>query len=140
MSGVLQNLLKSPFARFAFSGGFAAMVNIASRMVLSNWMNYSHAIVIAYFIGMTTAYALMKLFVFEVSGRSVAKEYIRFVLVNAVALVQVWLVSMALVEYFFRHINFTFYPEAFAHVIGVLSPIATSYVLHKSFTFSSAKK
>ncbi|MGE1157143.1 GtrA family protein, partial [Pseudomonas kitaguniensis] len=78
--------------------------------------SYSAAIVMAYLIGMTTAYGLMKLFVFEESGRRPEAEYLRFGLVNMVALAQVWLVSVGLARWLFPLVGFGFYPEAVAHV------------------------
>ncbi|SMC86370.1 GtrA family protein [Rhizobium sp. RU36D] len=135
----LTAMMNRPFIRFALSGGFAAAVNILSRLALSQVTTYSVAIVIAYLLGMTTAYVLMKLFVFEKSGRSVQNEYIRFGLVNLVALVQVWAVSMALARFIFPWIGFDFHAETVAHIIGVLSPIATSYFMHKYFTFAGAR-
>ncbi|MCY1669363.1 GtrA family protein [Rhizobium sp. SL86] len=139
MMDKLADLLNRPFIRFALSGGLAAAANILSRMALSQLTNYSAAIVIAYLIGMTTAYILMKLFVFEKSGRSVQHEYLRFGLVNLVALVQVWAVSLGLARFVFPWIGFSFHAETVAHVIGVLSPIASSYFMHKYFTFAGAR-
>lgn len=136
MIAVAKSLLDRPFVRFALSGGIAAAVNIGSRVLLSEVTNFSTAIVIAYLLGMTTAYILMKLFVFDASGRSVSQEYLRFGLVNAVALVQVWAVSILLAEYAFPALGYSYYAETTAHVIGVLSPIVTSYFMHKYFTFS----
>lgn len=136
MKAFVVALLEHPFIRFALSGGIAAAVNILSRLGLSQLTNYSVAIVIAYLIGMTTAYILMKFFVFEKSGGSAQKEYVRFSVVNLVALVQVWAVSIALAQYLFPMTAFDFYPDTTAHIIGVLSPIATSYGMHKYFTFA----
>ena len=51
---------------------------------------------LAYLVGMTIAYLLNRLFVFERSGRAVADEYVRFGIVNLVALAQVWIVSVGL--------------------------------------------
>lgn len=134
----ISEMISSPFVRFVLSGGIAAGVNVLSRAALSTITSYSVAIVIAYLIGMTTAYGLMKLFVFAESGRRPEAEYLRFGLVNVVALVQVWVVSVGLATWLFPVIGFGFHPEAVAHVIGVLSPVATSYFLHKYFTFSSS--
>lgn len=134
----ISGMISSPFVRFVLSGGIAAGVNVLSRAALSTITSYSAAIVIAYLIGMTTAYVLMKLFVFEESGRRPEAEYLRFGLVNMVALAQVWIVSVGLARWLFPLVGFGFYPEAIAHVIGVLSPVATSYFLHKYFTFSSS--
>ncbi|MCI1001180.1 GtrA family protein [Ochrobactrum sp. C6C9] len=136
MIAIAKSLLDRPFVRFVLSGGLAAAVNIGSRVLLSEVTNFSTAIVVAYLLGMTTAYILMKLFVFEESGRSVGHEYLRFGLVNAVALVQVWGISMLLARYAFPALNYSFHAETVAHVIGVLSPIATSYFMHKYFTFA----
>lgn len=137
MMDKLADLLNRPFIRFALSGGLAAAANILSRMALSQITNYSAAIIIAYLIGMTTAYILMKLFVFEKSGRSVQHEYLRFGLVNLIALVQVWAVSFGLARLMFPWIGFSFYAETVAHIVGVLSPIFASYFMHKYFTFGS---
>ncbi|WFN89133.1 GtrA family protein [Agrobacterium pusense] len=134
----ISGMISSPFVRFALSGGIAAGVNVFSRAALSTITSYSAAIVIAYLIGMTTAYVLMKLFVFEESGRRPEAEYLRFGLVNMVALAQVWIVSVGLARWLFPLVGFGFHPEAIGHVIGVLSPVATSYFLHKYFTFSSS--
>jgi putative flippase GtrA len=134
----ISGIISSPFVRFVLSGGIAAGVNVLSRAALSTITSYSASIVIAYLIGMTTAYVLMKLFVFEESGRRPEAEYLRFGLVNMVALAQVWIVSVGLARWLFPLVGFGFYPEAIAHVIGVLSPVATSYFLHKYFTFSSS--
>ncbi len=136
MTALLLHYLSKPFIRFAISGGIAAGVNILSRIALSQFMPYSIAVMIAYLFGMTTAYVLMKLMVFEKSGQRVHQEYIRFALVNAVAFAQVWLVSIGLARYLLPAIGIEEHAETLGHVIGVLSPIATSYLLHKYFTFS----
>ena len=137
MRARIEALVPSSFVRFAISGGIAAVVNISARIALSQVMSYSAAIVLAYVIGMTTAYVLMLVFVFDASGSSVANEYLRFGLVNLIALLQVWLVSMGLADWLFPGIGFTWHSHTVAHIVGVLSPIATSYFGHKSFTFAS---
>ena len=48
MNTALKRVLSSPFIRFAFSGGFAAGVNILSRLALSQIFPYSVAIAIAW--------------------------------------------------------------------------------------------
>jgi putative flippase GtrA len=135
MKRPLAAVFSSQFFRFVVSGGLAAVVNILSRIALSQLTSYSVAIVIAYLIGMTTAYVLMKLLVFERSGRRAAEEYLRFGVVNLVALAQVWGVSMLFAFCIFPWLMPTVPAMTPAHVIGVLSPIVTSYVLHKHFTF-----
>lgn len=129
-------VLASPFYRFIFAGGVAAVANIMARIALSQVMNYSLAIIVAYLIGMSTAYMLMRIFVFERSGNSMAHEYARFGLVNIFALMQVWIVSEGLAQWLFPTIGFDWHTETVAHTIGVLSPVAASYFGHRFFTFA----
>jgi putative flippase GtrA len=140
MPSRIEALIAAPFFRFMVAGGIAAVTNILSRIALSYFMTYGFAIVVAYLIGMTTAYLLMKLFVFEPSGKSVPHEYFRFGVVNIIALAQVWLISEGLARWLFPAIGFFWYDETVAHVIGVLSPVVTSYIGHKSFTFAHGKE
>jgi putative flippase GtrA len=126
---------QSPFLRFVFTGGVAAGVNIGSRLALSHFAIYEIAVVLAYLLGMITAYVLAKLFVFDPSGRPVESEFIRFSLINLVALAQVWLLSVGLARQLFPAIGFSWHPETVAHVVGVLSPVITSYYGHRFFSF-----
>ena len=100
-------------------------------------MPYEAAIVIAYVCGMTTAYALNKLFVFAPSGRAVHDEYLRFTIVNMVALAQVWIVSVGLALLYLPLVGFTWHAETIAHIIGVAVPTITSYFGHRHFSFAS---
>jgi putative flippase GtrA len=131
--------LDNRFIAFVLVGGLAAAVNVVSRVALSMVLNYDLSIVIAYLVGMTTAYLLNRYYVFERSGRTVASEYVRFGLVNAVALVQVWLVSVILARHLFPAVGFNWHAELIAHGIGVASPIVTSYFGHKYFSFAPDK-
>jgi putative flippase GtrA len=125
---------------FILVGGFAALVNWTSRLVLSqNGIPLGVAVVMAYVIGMVTAYVLSRRFVFDSSGRSVANEIVRFTIVNLVALLQVWLVTMGLEYWAFPAIGWTWHSASLAHAIGVASPIVTSYLGHRYFTFGRQK-
>lgn len=124
------------FAAFVLAGGIAAGVNWLSNVLLLKVMPLEASIVAAYLIGMTTAYTLNRLFVFKQSGRAVHDEYIRFAIVNIVALAQVWLVTVGVARLAMPAIGWTFHPAEVAHAIGVISPIVTSYLGHRYFTFS----
>jgi Predicted membrane protein len=136
---VIARLRESQFLRFLVTGGIAAGVNVASRYLLMGAMSYRWAVIVAYLCGMTTAWALSRLFVFKTSGRGWAEEYGRFALVNMVAAAQVWLISVGLAEYLFPSIAFTFHPEDVAHLIGVVVPVFSSYIGHKHFSFARKK-
>jgi putative flippase GtrA len=123
------------FVLFLLTGGFAALVNIVSRIVLNLAMPYEVAIVLAYLCGMTVAFWLGRRFVFMPSGRAIADEYVRFGIVNMVGLAQVWIISVALARFVFPAIHFSFHADTVAHVIGVVAPVFTSYLGHKYFSF-----
>jgi len=132
--------MNGEFARFVICGGIAAAINWLSRIALSDFMPLGSAIVVAYLLGMTTAFLLMKFLVFGKSRRQAHDEYIRFAIVNIVALIQVWLVTEALVKYGFPAIAWHWHAEAVAHGIGVLSPVLTSYLGHRYFSFAPAER
>jgi putative flippase GtrA len=134
-----RGLLDHRFARFLLTGGIAAGVNVVSRYILSMVLDYRWAVIAAYLCGMTTAWVLSRLFVFEETGRGRTAEYVRFGLVNVVAAAQVWVVSVGLAEYVFPAVGFTWHPEDVAHVIGVIIPVFTSYLGHKHFSFAPIK-
>ena len=123
------------FLRFLCAGGFAAIVNVLVRYFLSYVFSYSLAIVLAYLTGMATAYVLSKLFVFEKSGRKASHEMLWFTLVNLLAILQVWAVSIALARYIFPLLAMSWHAETVAHAIGVGVPALTSYFGHKHLSF-----
>lgn len=131
--------MKRQFAAFVFAGGIAALVNWLSRIGLSVFLSLEVAVVIAYLIGMTTAYGLNRLFVFDRSGRTMRDEYGRFALVNVVALAQVFVVTIGLGRLVFPVVGLAWHPHEIAHAIGVASPILTSYVGHRYFTFAAKR-
>jgi len=127
--------VNTEFFRFLLAGGIAAVANIMSRLLLSMVVRFDVAVAAAYLVGMATAFILNRQFVFDRSDRRVHSEMMRFVLVNVAALVQVWIVSVGLAEWLFPRVGLTWRAELIAHVIGVLSPVAASYLGHKHFTF-----
>lgn len=132
----MKTLLRSEFARFLLVGGIAAAVNFISRILFSEWVSFRVAIILAYLVGMLTAYILSRAMVFEPSGKHPGNELFYFSLVNLFAVIQVWLISVGLAEYAFPYFEFTFYPEEIAHLGGLSVPIITSYLGHKYFSFA----
>jgi putative flippase GtrA len=130
---ILQN---KQFLSFLLVGAFSAGVNILSRVILNTFLGYETSIVLAYLCGMTTAYVLNRAFVFDAMDVGVLGSYLRFALINVVALVQVILVSVGLADYIFPALKFTWHAETVAHVCGVALPTITSYLGHKYFSFA----
>jgi len=123
-------------ALFVAVGGFAALVNFVARIMIDWATSYEVAIVFAYPIGMTTAFLLNRALVFDGKHGNWKGQYGRFLLVNLVALVQIFIVSVALARFLFPAIGFTWRAHTVAHAIGLASPILTSYWAHKNFSFS----
>ena len=132
----MKTLVQSEFARFLLVGGIAAAVNFISRIAFSEWVSFRVAIILAYLIGMLTAYILSRTIVFEPSGKHPGNELFYFSLVNLFAVIQVWLISVGLAEYMFPYLEITFYPEEIAHLGGLSVPVITSYLGHKYFSFA----
>lgn len=123
------------FMLFVLTGGIAAVVNFSSRTVYSQWTSYSTAIVLAYITGMITAFLLAKAFVFTDSAVPTRRSFVYFSLVNLLAVVQVWLVSMGLALYLLPSLGVARHVEEIAHAVGVLFPVFTSYLGHKYLSF-----
>lgn len=130
---------RSEFSRFLLVGGFAAAVNMASRYFLNMVMSFEWSVLFAYGFGMVTAFLLSKRYVFAASGRQAHDEFFRFVLVNVVAAVQVWLISVGLERFLFPAIQLIWHPKEIAHLIGVAMPTVTSYFGHRHFSFARPK-
>ncbi|WP_375413861.1 GtrA family protein [uncultured Bradyrhizobium sp.] len=128
--------MNNRFARFFLVGAAAAAVNILGRVLISCFVRFEYAVALAFPVALTFAFVMSRVFVFEASERPVWKQYLRFWLVNLVALIQVWLISIGLTYWLFPAVGWTFYPELCAHIIAVCSPVLTSYYAHKVFTFS----
>ncbi len=134
-SGEKPGIGNRQFLLFLITGGLAALVNFFSRIAFSHWMSYTPAIILAYGCGMVTAFALNRLFVFRHSINRLHHQMLWFTVVNLFAVAQTILVSLLLAEYVFPRMAMTWHAESVAHAVGVLVPVATSFLGHKHLTF-----
>lgn len=134
-SVVKRTFISKSFLLFLLTGGFAAAVNWGSRIVYNRWMPFSAAIVLAYITGMITAFVLAKLFVFTKSTQSTGRSVFFFTLVNLVAVLQTWAVSVGLAYYVLPRLGIVAHARDLAHLVGVIVPVFTSYVGHKKWSF-----
>lgn len=128
------------FLRFLLAGGIAAAVNFGSRIALGEVMPYVPSIIVAYLIGMATAFMLNRAFVFTAAGNAVGQQAWRFALVNLAAVVQTVLISLLFARVLFPWWGFDWQPETIAHAIGVAVPVLTSYFGHKYFSFAEVAR
>lgn len=124
------------FLLFVMTGGLAAIVNFSSRILYSEWLSYSSAIIAAYITGMITAFLLARALVFTETRRSLHGSFAYFTLINVLAVIQVWCISMGLALYVLPAIGVTRHAEEIAHAIGVMFPVFTSYLGHKYWSFN----
>ena len=127
------------FALFLVNGGIALGVNLVSRYFLNRIMPFEAAVILAYLFGMAVAFTLFRVFVFEPTARSARSQFTRFALVNLVAVIQVWVISVLLANYIFPAMSMVWHPHDVAHVVGALVPTVSSYLGHKHFSFSDAR-
>jgi putative flippase GtrA len=132
---VIKHFANRQFVIFLVTGGTAAAVNFCSRIVFNLWVSFSTAVVLAYLMGMLTAFVLARLFVFKESTQSVHRSVMFFTLVNLIAVVQTFIISLGLALYLFPMMGMEFFPREIAHAIGVVVPVFTSYIGHKHWSF-----
>jgi len=132
---VIANFMSRQFIVFILTGGTAALVNFGSRIFYNQWLGFSSAIVLAYVTGMITAFILAKLFVFKDSRQSLRKSILFFILVNFVAVLQTWFISIFLAYYLLPTLNVVSFVKEIAHGVGVIVPVFTSYLGHKRLSF-----
>ena len=123
------------FLVFLLTGGIAAAVNFGSRILYNQWMGFSAAIVLAYITGMVTAFVLARLFVFRNSQRALHHSALYFVLVDGVAVLQTWAISLLLADWLLPALGVRQYMHELAHAAGVVVPVFTSYLGHKHLSF-----
>ena len=123
------------FILFLLSGGIAAAANWGSRFAFSLWMPFEAAVVCAFIVGLVTGFLLMRAFVFAGGGRPIAPQAGRYLVVNAAALAQTLIVSVALAHWALPALGVHEHAEAIGHLVGVLFPVVTSYFMHRTYTF-----
>src|SRR5690242_6547422 len=105
-------MISRQFVKFVVAGGIAAAVNFGSRIVLSLWMPYVPAIVVAYCIGMLTAFIINKLFVFQEGGGKLHHQASWFVAVNLAAVLQTVVISVLFADYLLPYMGMAWHREA----------------------------
>lgn len=126
--------------RFLLAGGLAALVNFGSRFIYNIFVDFSTAVVLAFFTGLGTAFLLNKKYVFLSSRNSIAQEMGWFMVINLLALAQTWGLSVYLASLLPNYMpdygsHGRALADALAHGLGVLLPVFTSYIGHKYLTF-----
>lgn len=129
------SLLTGQFNRFLAAGAVAAAANFGSRFIFSRWLSFEWAVVCAFGVGLAVGFALMRTYVFAASNRSLSRQLVWFVGVNLLAAAQTILISVALARWALPALGIRTFAEAIGHLVGVITPIITSYFGHRFITF-----
>ena len=128
-------MISRRFALFVLCGGTAALANFLSRIALSHVLPYVAAIVVAYCVGMLTAFVLNRAFVFRDAQTHMRHQVTWFLVVNLLAVAQTVLISLLLARWLLPLLGVHWHVETLAHAVGVIVPVVTSYLGHKHWTF-----
>lgn len=126
------------FLLFILAGGFAAFINIVSRVILSLFLGFKISILIAYLFGMIVAFLLTKNFVFSTQQLNNTKAFLSFSLVNLFAVMQTYLISLYLQNLLQYRLSEISIINLIAHSIGVIVPVFTSFIGHKYLSFGKS--
>ena len=127
-------MLFRSFLGFLAVGGLAALLHWLSRIILSNWMSFSGAVTIAYFVGMLVAFTLNSFFVFPHSKKPKYKQARDFVIVNLSFFPVVWLGSITF-NHALQAMGMVRYTQVLAHGMAVAIPMVATFLIYKIFTF-----
>lgn len=123
------------FAKFVFIGGVALALHWAARIVFDMWVSFSAAVILAYGVGMASAFILNRRFVFPKSRQDRQHEILYFVIVNLTAFPFVWLISSALGQRLLPLYVDAELARALGHAIAITTPVFFNFAAHKFLTF-----
>lgn len=121
--------------RFLLAGGLAAFINWAARFPLGEVMPFGASVVVAYGVGMVFGFFLYRFFVFEARGGDARSQLWKFIVVNLIGAVEVWLLAVFFAHWLAPALGWTLWVEPISHAVAIGIGAATSYVGHKLLTF-----
>ncbi len=132
---LLSLLATRQFGLFVLAGIAAALLHWGSRVIFNEFMEFRFALIVAYVVGLVSAFVLNKWFVFPASGQALGAEVRYFVFFNVAAFPLVWGASVALAECLMPSVGFVWHPREVAHAIAIALPLVLNFFLHKFVTF-----
>lgn len=137
---IIRHFFNPQFGFFLLAGGLAAVLHWLARWGLSGILPFSIAVVLAYVVGMGSAFILNRAFVFPNSSRSVTMQARDFILVNLAFFPVVWGASLLFARLLHPLTEDVALTEGLAHGGAILLPIFGSFLLHKFVTFATHRR
>lgn len=135
IKNAIRTLFTAQFLKFLAVGGVAAGLQWASRFAFSHYMPFAAAVLAAYLIGLSSGYFLNVVFVFRNSGRNRKVEMAYYTMFNLAALPVVWGISVLLGSIVLPRVMSLSTAQALGNGLGIISPVAINFLLHKHLTF-----
>jgi len=101
------------------------------------YFSFSCAVIVAYAVGIATAFALNRIFVFPRARTPIQTQALYFVAINLAFLPIVWAASMILSTWALPGLGIYTYREGIAHAIAICLPVFGAFLLHKFKTFAN---
>ena len=133
---MIRHFFSAQFLLFLGVGTSAAALNWLTRLVLDNWISFPAAVLLAYIVGMTTAFELNRRFVFPTSPRPVFKQAKVFILINLAFLPVVWGTSI-LFKALLDDVGTMNFTEGIAHGLALTLPVLITFLIYKFIAFGS---
>ena len=131
---MIRYIFTKQFLGFLTVGGLAAFIHWGARIILSLWLSYSLAIIIAYIIGMMTAFLLNRIFVFKRSNRTLAQQAKGFIWINLLFFPVVWFAAVKINDGL-NNFGLYSYSKEIAHGIAVAVPMIATFLFYKLIAF-----
>ena len=132
---MIATIFRRQFLLFLAASGTAALANFGSRILLGTVLAYVPSIVIAYLVGMLTAFVLNRAFVFRDTRTHLRHQAFWFVAINVAAVLQTVVVSLLLARWLLPALGISWHVETLAHAVVAAVPVFSSYLGHRHITF-----
>jgi len=131
---MIKYFLSRQFFLFFLVGLSAVFFNWMSRIFLSQWLDFSTAVFVAYFVGMFVAFILNRNLVFPNTIKSLNSQILSFIATNLFFFPFVWFASIKINELLIYN-NFLQYNEEISHAIALSFPMMATFLIYKIIAF-----
>ena len=122
------------FIYFLFAGSTAALVNFTSRILLRSYLDIVFSAVIAYPLGLLTAFILYKRLVFPFSGKPLNFQLRRFLSIQ-IGFMPVVIIIFISLSGIFNTMGLGNFSEPIAHALSIGMPALITFLLYKLLVF-----
>jgi putative flippase GtrA len=131
---MIRHFFTRQFLLFLAVGGTAAGLHWLARLLLSFWLPFSWAVVLAYAVGMLVAFLLNRMYVFPQSARPLELQCRDFVLINVAMFPMVWAAAV-LINHLLKQLGVERHSEELAHAVAISLPVVATFLLYKFLAF-----